>query len=35
MRLFWFAFKNIKGSGFRNLAIFLAVTGVAGFLLAL
>jgi putative ABC transport system permease protein len=34
MHLFWFAFKNIKGSGFRSLAIFLAVMGVAGFLLA-
>ena len=34
MRLIWFAFKNIRGSGFRSLAIFLAVMGVAGFLLA-
>jgi putative ABC transport system permease protein len=28
------ALKNIRGSGFRSLAIFLAVMGVAGFLLA-
>jgi putative ABC transport system permease protein len=34
MHLIWFSFKNIKGSGFRSLAIFLAVMGVAGFLLA-
>jgi putative ABC transport system permease protein len=34
MKLFWFAYKNIRGSGFRSLAIFLAVMGVAGFLLA-
>ncbi len=34
MRLIWFAFKNIRGNGFRSLAIFLAVMGVAGFLLA-
>ena len=34
MRLVWFAFKNIHGSGFRSVAIFLAVMGVAGFLLA-
>lgn len=28
------AIKNIRGSGFRSVAIFLAVAGVAGFLLA-
>lgn len=28
------AIKNIRGSGFRSVAIFLAVMGVAGFLLA-
>ena len=34
MRLIWFALKNIKGSGFRSIAVFFAVVGVAGFLLA-
>ena len=34
MNLFLLALKNIRGAGFRSLAIFLAVTGVAGFLLA-
>ena len=34
MRLLRLALKNIRGSGFRSLAIFLAVLGVAGFLLA-
>ena len=34
MHLIWFALKNIRGAGFRSLAIFLAVMGVAGFLLA-
>jgi len=34
MRLIRLALKNIRGSGFRSLAIFLAVMGVAGFLLA-
>ncbi len=33
MQLFRLAFKNIRGSGFRSIAIFLAVMGVAGFLL--
>src|SRR5512139_2914095 len=34
MHLFRLAFKNIRGSSYRSLAILLAVTGVAGFLLA-
>jgi putative ABC transport system permease protein len=34
MGIFFLALKNIRGSGFRSLAIFLAVMGVAGFLLA-
>ncbi len=34
MQIFNLAWKNIKGSGFRSIAIFLAVMGVAGFLLA-
>jgi hypothetical protein len=34
MHLIKLALKNIRGNGFRNLAIFLAVMGVAGFLLA-
>ena len=34
MRLIWFALKNIKGAGFRSIAVFFAVVGVAGFLLA-
>ena len=34
MQLLRLAVKNIKGNGFRSLAIFLAVMGVAGFLLA-
>ena len=33
MQLVNLAFKNIRGSGFRSLAIFIAVMGVAGFLL--
>lgn len=34
MHLMRLAIKNIYGSGFRSIAIFLAVMGVAGFLLA-
>ena len=34
MFLFRLAIKNIRGSGFRSIAIFLAVMGMAGFLLA-
>jgi putative ABC transport system permease protein len=34
MHLIKLALKNIRGNSFRNLAIFLAVMGVAGFLLA-
>ena len=34
MPLIRLALKNIQGSGFRSVAIFLAVMGVAGFLLA-
>ena len=34
MQLFRLAWKNIRGSGFRSVAILLAVMGVAGFLLA-
>lgn len=34
MKLVGLALKNIRGNGFRSLAIFLAVMGVAGFLLA-
>ncbi len=34
MRLLKLALKNIRGSGFRSVAIFLCVMGVAGFLLA-
>src|SRR5512138_1906115 len=34
MKLISLALKNIRGNSFRNLAIFLAVMGVAGFLLA-
>ena len=34
MRILNLVLKNIRGSGFRSLAIFLAVMGVAGFLLA-
>jgi putative ABC transport system permease protein len=34
MQVFYLALKNIRGSGFRSLAILLAVMGVAGFLLA-
>ena len=34
MRLLRLALKNIRGSGFRSTAIFLCVTGIAGFLLA-
>lgn len=33
MKLIQLAIKNIRGSGFRSTAIFLAVMGVAGFLL--
>ncbi len=33
MELVRLAIKNIKGSGFRSIAILLAVMGVAGFLL--
>ncbi len=33
MHMIRLAIKNIRGSGFRSIAIFLAVTGVAGFLL--
>lgn len=33
MKLLKLALKNIRGSGFRSLAIFLLVTGVASFLL--
>ena len=33
MRLFRLSLKNIRGHGFRSIAIFLAVMGVAGFLL--
>jgi putative ABC transport system permease protein len=34
LRLIWITLKNLKGGGFRNLAIFFSVMGVAGFLLA-
>jgi putative ABC transport system permease protein len=34
LQLFRLAWKNIRGSGFRSIAILLAVMGVAGFLLA-
>jgi putative ABC transport system permease protein len=34
MHLIRLALKNIRGSGFRSIAVFLAVMGVAGFLLA-
>jgi len=34
MKLLNLAFKNIRGSGFRSVAIFLCVMGVAGFLLS-
>jgi putative ABC transport system permease protein len=34
LRLTWITLKNLKGGGFRNLAILLSVMGVAGFLLA-
>ncbi len=34
MQVFSLALKNIRGSGFRSLAVFLAVMAVAGFLLA-
>ncbi len=34
MQLLKLALKNIRGSGFRSVAIFLCVMGVAGFLLA-
>jgi putative ABC transport system permease protein len=34
MKMVALALKNIRGSGFRSIAIFLAVMGVAGFLLA-
>jgi putative ABC transport system permease protein len=34
MQLLRLAVKNIRGNGFRSVAIFLAVMGVAGFLLA-
>jgi putative ABC transport system permease protein len=34
MRLFNLALKNIRGSGFRSIAIFLCVMGIASFLLA-
>ena len=34
MQLIRLALKNIRGSGFRSVAIFIAVMGVAGFLLA-
>jgi putative ABC transport system permease protein len=34
MQLFKLALKNIRGSGFRSIGIFLAVMSVAGFLLA-
>jgi putative ABC transport system permease protein len=34
MQLVRLALKNIRGSGFRSIAVFLAVMGVAGFLLA-
>jgi putative ABC transport system permease protein len=34
MQLIRLALKNIRGSGFRSIAIFLAVMSVAGFLLA-
>ncbi len=34
MSLIRLALKNIRGSGFRSVAVFLAVMGVAGFLLA-
>lgn len=34
MQMLRLAFKNIGGSGFRNIAIFLCVMGIAGFLLS-
>lgn len=34
MQLMWLALKNIRGSGFRSIAIFLAVVSMTGFLLA-
>jgi len=34
MKMFWLSLKNIRGSGFKSVAIFLGVMGVAGFLLA-
>jgi putative ABC transport system permease protein len=34
MRLIRLALKNIRGSGFRSVAIFLCVMGIAGFLLS-
>ncbi|XUX00889.1 MAG: ABC transporter permease [Dehalogenimonas sp.] len=34
MKLFKLALKNITGSGFRSVAIFLCVMGIAGFLLS-
>jgi putative ABC transport system permease protein len=34
MQTFNLALKNIRGSGFRSVAIFLCVMGIAGFLLA-
>jgi putative ABC transport system permease protein len=34
MHLVRLALRNIRGSGFRSIAVFLAVMGVAGFLLA-
>jgi putative ABC transport system permease protein len=34
MRFLQLVFKNIRGSGFRSIAILLAVMGVAGFLLS-
>jgi len=34
VKLVRLAFKNIAGSGFRNIAIFLCVMGIAGFLLS-
>jgi putative ABC transport system permease protein len=34
MQVINLAFKNLRGNGFRTLVIFLAVMGVAGFLLA-
>jgi putative ABC transport system permease protein len=35
MQLIWLSLKNIRGSGFKSLAIFLSVMGVTGFLLTM